>query len=481
MSSDGNDDFAPHLAALGQANRAWARLYPGDPPARQPIHTVYGGAHLYKAETTRRLGELALRQMARYAPDAVTLARGVGFVPAATFDAPGAPDAAALRAAFEGDAAALRRQRPEAWLAFTVHERVLAKLRREAVEDFRIDFEDGYGARPDADEDATAVAAAGEVARGLAEGLLPPFIGIRIKSFGAEWQARGARTLEIFVDTLLTATGGRLPDNFVITLPKVTIAEQPRTLVRLCERLEARHGLAAGALRIELMIETTQALLGPDGRSPLPAFLEACEGRCRGAHFGTYDFTASCNITAAYQSMDHPWCDLAKGMMTLAYAGTGIFLSDGATNVMPVGPHRGEALTAEQEQQNRAVVHAAWKLAHRHIRHSLEGGFYQGWDLHPGQLPVRYATCFGFFLEGFAAAAERLRNFVEKAAQATLVGDVFDDAATGQGLLNYFLRALNSGAIEPGDLDQTGLAADEVALRSFAKILAARRARLRTG
>jgi hypothetical protein len=163
------------------------------------------------------LGELALRQLARYAPDAVALARGVGFVPPATFDAAGPSDAAALRAAFDGDGAALRRQNPQAWLAFTVHDRVLAKLRREPVEDFRIDFEDGYGARSDAEEDATAIAAAGEVARAHAEGLLPPFIGIRIKSFGTEWQARGARTLELFIDTLLAATDGRLPDNFVIT------------------------------------------------------------------------------------------------------------------------------------------------------------------------------------------------------------------------------------------------------------------------
>jgi len=474
-------DLQPHLEALGRANRAWARLYPGDPPTRQPIHTVYGGAHLYKAETTRRLGELALRHLATNAPDAPTLARGVGFVPAAALDRLEDDDVVALRAAFDADAAAVRRQSAEAWLMFTVYDRVLAKLRREPVEDFRIDFEDGFGARPDAEEDATAVAAAKEVARGLAAGLLPPFLGIRVKSFGAEWQARGARTLEIFVDTLVAATGGRLPDNFVITIPKVQIAEQPRTLVRLCEILEARHGLPAGALRIELMIETTQALLGPDGRSPLPEFLAACEGRCRGAHLGTYDFTASCNITAAYQSMDHPWCDLAKGLMMLAYAGTGVFLSDGATNVMPVGPHRGDALTAEQAQQNRAVVHGAWRLAHRHIRHSLEGGFYQGWDLHPGQLAVRYATCFGFFLEGLAPAAERLRNFIDKAAQATLVGDVFDDAATGQGLLNYFLRALNSGAIEIDDVEQTGLTRDEVALRSFARILAARRERLRAG
>jgi hypothetical protein len=472
------EDMQRHLDVLGEANRAWGRLYPGDAPARQPIHTVYGGAQLYKAETTQRLGELALGHLARYAPDAFALARGVGFVAATALEG---ADVRALRAAFERDAAAFRRAHAQAWLAFTVYDRVLAKLRREPVEDFRIDFEDGYGARTDAEEDETARAAAREVARGLDAGLLPPFLGIRIKSFGEEWKARGARTLQIFFDTLLPATGGRVPENFIVTLPKVTIAEQPRTLVRLLELVEARHGLPAGALRLELMIETTTALLGPDGRSPLPAFLAACEGRCRGAHLGTYDFTASCNITAAYQSMDHPWCDLAKGLMMLAYAGTGLFLSDGATNVMPVGPHRGAALTPEQEHQNRAVVHGAWRLAHGHIRHSLEGGFYQGWDLHPGQLPVRYATCFAFFLEGFTPAAERLRNFVEKAAQATLVGDVFDDAATGQGLLNYFLRALNSGAIDLDDVAATGLTRQEVSLRSFARILAARRDRLRAG
>jgi hypothetical protein len=226
------------------------------------------------------------------------------------------------------------------------------------------------------------------------------------------------------------------------------------------------------------MIETTQAVVGPDGYCPMPALLSACEGRCVGAHLGTYDFTASCNITAAYQAMDHAMCDLAKGMMLLSFAGTGVFLSDGATNVMPVPPHRGKSLTPQQTAENRAVVHAAWQLAARHIRHSLVGGFYQGWDLHPAQLPVRYATCYAFFLEGLASAAERLKNFIDKAAQATLVGDVFDDAATGQGLLNYFLRALNCGAIDLSDIERTGLTTEEVELRSFAKILAARRARL---
>lgn len=461
-----------HLEALGEANRAFAQIYPGDSPARQPVHTVYGGAHLFRADTPKRLGELALRSMDVYGRDPIEFAMGVGF--ASPRAGAGATD---LRAAFQRDPEGLRRTDRDGWLALQVYDRVRAKLAREATEDFRVDFEDGFGARSDAEEDATARAAAREVALGMSRGILSPFIGIRIKSFSEEWKKRGARTLEIFLETLLAETGGELPDNFVVTLPKITVPEQPRTLVRLFEILERRLGLPAGALRMELMIEITQSLIGKDGRSPLPDFLAACEGRCRGAHFGTYDFTASCNVTAAYQTMAHPLCDLAKGMMILAYAGTGLFLSDGATNVMPVGPHKG-ALTAEQEAENARVVHGAWQVAHAHIRHSLLGGFYQGWDLHPAQLPVRYAACYAFFLESFAQAAERLRNFVEKAAQATLVGDVFDDAATGQGLLNYFLRALNCGAIDLADAAQTGLTPDEFALRSFAKILDARRARL---
>jgi citrate lyase beta subunit len=471
------DEAAAELAALGEANRAFMRIYPGDRAARQPVHTVYGGAQLYRFDTTKRLGELALRSLATYGRDPFELAVGVGIVPGAAL---AGLDVANVRADLARDASKVRREQPAAWLAVTVYDRVLAKLQSEPVEDFRIDFEDGFGARSDEEEDATAIAAAHQVVRGMTEGTLPPFLGIRIKSFGEEWKLRGARTLELFVDTVLRETGGKLPDNFVVTLPKVTVAEQPRTLVKLLEILERRHGLPHGSLQLEIMIEVTQALLGVDGRSPLPGFLEACAGRCTGAHLGTYDFTASCSITAAYQTMDHPMCDLAKGMMTLAYAGTGIFLSDGATNVMPVGPHKEGQLTPAQADQNRAAVHSAWQLASRHTRHSLIGGFYQGWDLHPAQLPVRYATCYAFFLEGFAQAAERLSNFVEKSAQATLVGDVFDDAATGQGLLNYFLRALNCGAITLDDVALTGLTPEEFGLRSFAKILAARRTRLGT-
>ena len=163
-------------------------------------------------------------------------------------------------------------------------------------------------------------------------------------------------------------------------------------------------------------------------------------------------------------------------MMQVSFAGTGIWLSDGATNIMPVAPHRfveGNApLTQEQIEENRAVVHRAWKLHYDHIQHSLVTGFYQGWDLHPAQLPTRYAAVYAFFLESLEAASERLKNFVEKAAKATLVGDVFDDAATGQGLLNYFLRAINCGAItEEEALELSGLTLQELRSASFVRIL----------
>ncbi|HEX6729945.1 MAG TPA: hypothetical protein VF074_08030, partial [Pyrinomonadaceae bacterium] len=188
-----------------------------------------------------------------------------------------------------------------------------------------------------------------------------------------------------------------------------------------------------------------------------------------------------CNITAAHQHMLHPACDFAKNMMQVAFAGTGVWLSDGATNIMPVAPHRfvegGTPLTARQIEENRTVVHRAWKLHFDHIQHSLTAGFYQGWDLHPGQLPTRYAAVYSFFLESLEAASERLKNFVEKAAKATLVGDVFDDAATGQGLLNYFLRANNCGAItEEEALGLSGLTVEELRSASFVKILKSRQA-----
>jgi hypothetical protein len=165
-------------------------------------------------------------------------------------------------------------------------------------------------------------------------------------------------------------------------------------------------------------------------------------------------------------------------MMQVSLLNRGIMLSDGATNVMPVVRHRAEKggpeLSPEQKAANRSSIREGWALHARHVQHSLIHGYYQGWDLHPAQLPTRYGTVYAFFLKSFSSASERLKNFVKQAAQATLVGDVFDDAATGQGLLNYFLRGMNCGALSETEAVATGLSVEEFQTRSFVKILEGR-------
>jgi citrate lyase beta subunit len=411
------------LDALDKANARVATQFPGDSPARQPVHTVYGGAHLFKGDASPKLGAVALKSLQEHAPDAATLAEVLGLDPA---------------------------------LADRIYLRVIDKLTREPVEDFRIDFEDGFGNRPDEEEDRYAQAAADEVAKGLAAHTLPPSIGIRIKPLNEELKRRALRTFDLFLSRL-----PQLPPNFVVTLPKVTSPEQVAALASACDAFEYWRELPHGTLRFELMVETTQSVFAADGSVALPRLIAEGGGRIVAAHFGTYDYTAACGITAAHQHMLHPVCDFAKHVMQVALAGTGIWLSDGATNVMPIG--------------SREVVHRAWRLHAEHVRRSLVTGFYQGWDLHPAQLPSRYASVYSFFLEGLAAASERLKNFVHKAAQATLVGDVFDDAATGQGLLNYFLRAMSCGAItEREAVDMSGLTLEELRSRSFVSILKSR-------
>ena len=421
--------LAVFVDALDTANARVAERFPGDSAARQPVHVVYGGAHLFKADAAQKLGAVARRTLQEHAPDPASLASALGLDPA---------------------------------IAERLYPRVVEKLTREAVEDFRIDFEDGFGNRPDREEDEHAQLTAGEVAAGLHNGTLPPSIGIRIKPLSEELKRRSLRTFDLFLTRLLERTGGTLPPNFVVTLPKITAPEQVTALASACDAFEHWRNLPSGTLRFELMIETTQSVFAADGSVALPRLIAEGGGRIVAAHFGTYDYTAACGITAAHQHMRHPVCDFAKHVMQVALAGTGIWLSDGATNVMPIGA--------------RDVVRRAWRLHAEHVRHSLVTGFYQGWDLHPAQLPSRYAAVYAFFLEGLDAASERLKNFVQKAAQATLVGDVFDDAATGQGLLNYFLRAMNCGAItEEEAVEKSGLTLGELRGRSFVKILASRR------
>ena len=395
---------------------------------RQPVHTVYGGAQLFRPDIAPRLGRAALRLMDDHLtqPEQLTELFGI------------APNIAAV-----------------------AHSRARVKLEREPVEDFRIDFEDGYGNRSDAEEDGHAETTAADLASGFADGTVPPYVGIRIKPLSTELSARSLRTLERFTISLFSAVGDDLTDRFFFTLPKLTSPEQPARMAEALGNLEKHLGLRDHAFKFEIMVETPQTLFGPDGSAALPLMIAAGDNRISAAHFGTYDFTASCNITAAHQHMNHPVCDFARAMMQATLADR-VWLSDGSTAILPVG--------------DQHAIHNAWRAHYHDVRRSLMLGFYQGWDLHPGQLVTRFIALFSFFLEAYDAAAARLRNFMANAAQATLLGSSFDDAATGQGLLNYFLRGINSGAFSERDVSEsTGLTLDELRTRSFARILEMRR------
>jgi citrate lyase beta subunit len=320
-------------------------------------------------------------------------------------------------------------------LAEAVHSRVRAKLEREPVEDLRVDFEDGYKG---ADEDQDAARAARLVAEAYKNGTAAPYMGIRMKCMEAPVRDRGIRTLDIFLTGLMEAGG--LPDGLLLTLPKVTFPQQVKAMVQLCEEFERASGLGHGRISFEIQIETTQAILGPDGTATVARLIDAAEGRATGLHFGTFDYSASCGVSPAHQSLDHPVADHAKAVMQVAAAGTGVRLSDGSTNVFPVGPS--------------AQVHAAWRLHYDLVRRSLARAYYQGWDMHYGHLPTRYAAVYAFYREGLDAASARLAAYVARAG-----GDIMDEPATAKALSGYLLRGLDCGALDTDEVTRlTGLA-----------------------
>ncbi|WP_198154143.1 DUF6986 family protein [Catenuloplanes japonicus] len=382
LDADLDDELDARLAAVDLHLR---HRYPGDPGGRQPVHTVYVPADRWHAGLLPAWGAAAL--------DALKAA------PALPYDE-------------------------------ALHARVTAKLAREPIEDLRIDFEDGYGIRADDEEDAAAEAAA--KALSVAEAV-PPFVGVRVKSMESHTRRRSLRTLDGFLDVWFSEDRVRLPDNFVVTLPKVSDPAQVAAFAMVCGRLEVAYGIPAGGLRFEIQIETPPAILATDGTATVARMITAADGRCTGLHYGTYDYSAAAGIGAAYQSMDHPAADHAKAVMQVAAAGTGVRLSDGSTNILPVGTD--------------AQVAAAWALHARLVRRSLERGFYQGWDLHAAQLPTRYAATYAFFRDGAAAAHDRLAAYLDRRDTGIL-----DEPATARALAGFLLRGLRCGALDAADV-----------------------------
>ncbi|MDN5769746.1 MAG: aldolase [Microlunatus sp.] len=393
-----------------------ARAYPGEEGRRQPVHTVYVPGDRYTLDLPQRWGAEAAALVAEQGGWA-WLTRAVGV----------ADD-----------------------LVDAVAERAEAKLASEPIEDLRLDFEDGYGSHPDPEEDTAVVAAATELCRALAADATPAFVGLRFKCFEEPTRRRGVRTLDLFLTTVLEQHGS-LPEGLVITFPKVSTVSQVEAMVAACEAYEAVAGLPSGRLGFEIQVETPQLIVGPDGRALVAAALHAGSGRVTSLHYGTYDYSASLGVAAEYQSMEHPVADYAKDVMQVAVAGTGVHLSDGSTNILPVG-------TAEQ-------ILSAWRLHYRLIRRSLERAIYQGWDLHPAQLPTRFIATIAFYREGFGRAAGRLRAYLTKTG-----GGVLDEPATARALARYLYRGYACGAVTEAEvISAVGLDAARLELLSRPK------------
>lgn len=386
---------------LAAADAQLVARYPGDDGRRQPVHTVYIPGNRYSATMPAEWGSTAL----------------------AAANAAGGLDAvAALVGASSGTDC-----EPETLAALVEN-----KLTTEPIEDLRIDFEDGYGTFDDATEDADVTRAIAELRSALDAGTSTPFVGTRFKCFEPGTRARGLRTLDMFVSGLVD-TGG-LPDGLTLTLPKVTSVDQVEAMVAVATALEAAQGLPDGRIRFEVQVETPQAILGADGRTPVAQFIHAGQGRVSSLHYGTYDYSASLGIAAAYQSMEHPAADHAKNVMQLAVAGTGVHVSDGSTNIVPVG-----------DPDNVAM---AWKLHARLVRRHLERGIYQGWDMHPAQLVTRYLATYAFYRGAFSPAATRLRNYVHQ-----LDSTVMDEPATARALATVIHRGSVCGALTVDEIE----------------------------
>ena len=433
---------------------------------RTPVHVVYGGADRFSVDTPAKLGRIALGTLEAYVHDFVVFAlvfdlKGADTLPHWAGTVP------ELVSNAKEDPKKLRREHFPVWFAWSVHRKTIEKLRSEPVEDFRIDFEDGYGFRSDEEEDGHARTASDELAAAFEGSRLTAFSGFRIKSLGSETRGRAVRTLELFLSNFLDRTSGRLPDNFVVTLPKVTSPEQVKDLCGRLGAIEKERGIAHGTIGIELMIETPGAIIGPDGRLAVRGLVDTAEGRCSSVHFGAYDYTAALGISASHQDVRHPACDFARQAIQAALAGSGVRLVDSVTTLMPVPIHKGESLSEEQRAENIAAVHAGWRLHFQNVSASMGAGFYQSWDLHPNQLVARYAAAYTFFLNEMDSQAARLRGYIERATRATLTGNTFDDAASVEGLINFFERGVACGAFDKDEVAQlTGAPLDELCGRT---------------
>lgn len=427
---------------LEELAQQWASLYPisGDniqgsnnSKTLAPVmHTVYGGAHLYKTDTVTKLQSKARESFTTLVPEETTLAK-----------------------VFNIHAES---QSKTTWLTHTVYQKIKHRLEGASIQDFRIDFEDGFGPRPSAEEDFYAQAAADALANTVHHGLVPCRIGIRIKSMGNQTRQRALRTLTLFLGRFISQCPLPLPNPFIVTLPKVEFKSEPADLNQALTHLESEFGLVHNSIKMELMVESPLALMDSSGVCPLPSFAEACKERLLGVHLGAYDLTAGMDVPGPFQDLSHPACVYARTLMKAAFGSSSIELADGASHLIPIG--------------EPSDIQSMWGRIYQHVRRSLSEGYYHGWDIHPAQIPPRYAALYTFFLDHQENTTRRLKQLLETYTKASRVGVAFDDAASGSGLLNFFRKGFSCGAFASEDLKAAGLSIEDLQVPSVAHLLA---------
>ncbi len=307
-----------------------------------------------------------------------------------------------------------------------VSEKVREKLRREPIEDFRIDFEDGFGFRSEAEEQDAATRAGIEFARMSKAGTLPARIGIRPKAdCRLAWQ-----TLETF---LKYASGAALPKHLIVTQPKIEKAEAAKRWREMLEKAEIRFGLPGMTLRHEILVEHPSAV------RCLGDIVKACENRLDAAHFGCYDYLSAMQVPAPAQSLDHPYATQARWAIQQVMVPLGVAVSDGVYSMLPTG----------DDAVSRV---AAFEGHKRQVLRAISEGIYCGWDVHPGQLLSRYAGLYEYFDQHLPEVRTRYRAFLDAQTKATLAGTQFDDAATVEGLMVFLRRGLSCGAFSEQDI-----------------------------
>ncbi|MGJ7540838.1 DUF6986 family protein [Brevibacterium luteolum] len=314
--------------------------------------------------------------------------------------------------------------------------RVSARLREKPIDDLRVDFEDGYGQRSDETEDddvRRAATATAEMAAQAAHRC--PSFGIRPKSVDSPQPERGARTLLLWVETLLDC--GYPADTILFTAPKITSPTHVDIWRDLSAHIEDSFELNEGTVRFELQIETPQSVLAADGCNAMIELVKRSGGRCVALHYGTYDYSASLGIFPEFQSSDHPVGLFAKESMRLAAALYGIWVSDGSSNLIPT--------SADPDANARAIS--------RHVDLILDAlgrGIVQGWDLHPTQLPTRYLANFAFYRTYFGSSAQRLSEYFSRSSGS----GVLDEPATARAMAGLITRGWEVGALSSEEIQQ---------------------------